>query len=803
MLKNFLIIAYRNLLKNSGFTFINISGLAAGIAAFLFIINYVTFERSYESFHHNANNIFRVTLDLYNGSEYVVTDCETYQNVGPMLKDQMPEVLDYVRMFHNDGLQDITAGEKKFLDEGIYFADPSAFTVFTLDVVHGVADEALTAPYQAVITTSSAKKFFGHTDVTGQTLKIDNREYNVSAVIQDLPFNTHLKFTILLSHATLFEIYPWYKNNVWGGNNEYTYLLMAPGTDLASFNGKLKDFSIALKDKIGEEMLQAERIKDIHLYSTKSFEPEPPGSARLVYSMLIIAIFIISLAWVNYVNLSTARAVDRGREVGIRKVMGSIRSQLVYQFLCESFIINVTAAVLAFVFYQTALPLLQNLTGTPLSADFSSDRRFWYLFLCLTVVGSVLSGLYPAFVLSSFQPVAVLKGRFRSSSHGQRLRKVLVTFQFGATVTLMVGLVTVYLQISHLRNHDLGMKIDQTLVLRAPTLDVSDSVRQSMFSAFEHKLLQNSNIERVARSESVPGISIHELSTNSGVRRVGQQENGSYNYYCIDIDADFIPALDMKMLAGRNFEEGAPNHDQVIINEEAVSRLGFANAADALGAQITYWTRQGGEPSTIIGVIGNYYQRSPKEAHIPMIFPYTESGRYFSVSVKSGDIERTLASVRQTWDAVFANSVFHYFFLDDTYEQQYHSDRQFGKVMATFAGLAVLIACLGLFGLSSFTIVQRTKEIGIRKVLGASVVGIVRLLSGDFARIVIIASLLALPVSYYAMEQWLSNYANRIDLSVWIFALPVILILAIALLTVSFQTIRTAVANPVNSLRQE
>lgn len=805
MLRNYISVAYRSLFKNRVFSFLNIFGLAIGMAAFLFIIHYVRFERSYENFHENADNIYRVTLDLYNGSEYVVTDCETHAPLAPMLKAKQPEVVDYVRMFHNDGLQDIEVDNRRFLDEGIYFADASVFTVFTLHTLQGDPETALVEPYKIALSETAAKKYYGKTDVVGESLKLSNHIYQVTAVFEDLPSNTHLKYIALLSHATLPKMFSWYNDtDNWGGNNEYTYLQMAPGTDVTKFNKTLADLSVALKDKIDDDRFVAEPIKDIHLFSNKSFEPELNGSARVVYVMLIIAIFIIVIAWVNYVNLSTARAIERAREVGIRKVMGSVRMQLVLQFLAESFIINILAAIITFLIFQTGLPFFRYLTGQPLPFDFTSDVIFWYIFIGLIVTGSLLSGLYPAFVLSSFQPSAVLKGKFRTSLHGQQLRKALVVFQFAATVILMAGMCAVYLQINYMRNYDLGLSLDQTLVVRANHDQVVDSIARINQHAFKNELLQNANVQKVGLSGTVPGLSLHELGTTSNIKRVGQEEaGGSYNYYHVTIDADFIPAMDMKFIAGRNFVAGEPNLDQVIINEEAVARLGFASPEEAVGSKITFQTRWPGVPATIIGVLKKYYQQSPKEQQIPMLFRYYEGADYFSVKLSAKDMHKAVADVKAVWDKVYPNTVFHYFFLDDVYNQQYLADMRFGQVIATFSILAIVIACLGLFGLSAFTIVQRTREIGIRKVLGASVLQIVHLLSKDFVKVVLIAAIVALPVAYIGIEQWLSGYAVRISLSVWLFILPVVIILVIALCTVSFQTIKTALSNPSNALKQE
>jgi putative ABC transport system permease protein len=805
MLRNYISVALRSLFKNRIFSILNILGLAIGMAAFLFIVQYIRFERSYESFHTHADDIYRVTLDLYNGNEYVVTDCETYAPLGPILKAKQPEVIDYVRMFHNDGFQDVEIDNRRFLEEGIYFADASVFTVFTLQALQGNVKTALIEPYKIALSETTAKKYFGRTDVVGESLKLSNQIYHVTAVFADLPPNTHLKYNALLSHATLAKMDKEYNEiDGWGGNNEYTYLQMAPGTDLAKFNKTLTDLSIALKDKIGNERFVAEPIKDIHLLSNKSFEPEPNGSAKVVYVMLTIAIFIIVIAWVNYVNLSTARAIERAREVGIRKVMGSVRMQLVLQFLAESFMINIIAAIITFMIFQTGLPFFRHLTGQPLRLDLASDTSFWYIFTSLIVVGSLLSGLYPAFMLSSFQPSAVLKGKFRTSSHGQQLRKALVLFQFAATVILMAGMCAVYLQINYMRNYDLGLSLDQTLVVRANYDEPVDSISTMRQQTFKNELLKNTHVRKVASSGTVPGLSAHEMSTTSNVKRVGQDKaEGSYNYYHTGIDADFVSTLGIEFLAGRNFVAGAPNFDQVIINEEAATRLGFTSAEEAIGSKITFQTRWPGEPSTIIGVLKKYYQQSPKEQQIPMIFRYREGADYFSVKLSSNDMKTAVAEVKEAWDKVYPNTVFHYFFLDEQYNQQYETDMQFGQVIATFSGLAIIIACLGLFGLSAFTIVQRTKEIGIRKVLGASVIQIIHLLSKDFVKVVLIAAFVAIPVAYIGIQQWLSGYAVRISLSVWLFVLPVMIILLIALVTVSFQTIKTALSNPTRALKQE
>jgi putative ABC transport system permease protein len=792
MFINNLRIAYRNLLKNRVFSYINILGLSIGLAAFLFIVEYVRFERSYETSHKNADNILRLATEFYNGSEYVMTDCETYAPLGPYVKEKMPEVINFVRMYGVDGLMGVKAGTQNFLESGMYWADHSAFDVFTYEVVSGNADKALVAPFEVVLTESMAKKYFGRTDVIDESIDIDKYTFRIKAVIADLPPNTHLKFSFLLSRLSLPVVKPWYPDDKWGNNNEFTYVLTVPGTNLQDFNTKLAGLSEVAK----QARFVAEPIKDIHLYSDKAYEPEQGGSSEAVYYMTIIAIFIIVIAWVNYVNLSTARAVERAREVGIRKVMGSLKRQLIVQFLAESFIVNAIAGVFALMIFQLAFPSFRDLSGQALSVNFMKDPFTLYLLLGLILGGTLLSGFYPAFVLASFNPAAVLKGKFQTSSHGQMLRKGLVIFQFSATVVLIITMATVYLQVQFMRSQSLGMNIDQTLVLTGQQLNLPDSIFRLTSQTLKNELRKDPAIRSVARGESLPGVDLQELSTTS-LKRMGTSEaDRGYLYYYFGIDADYIPTMNMTFAAGRNFQDGLPNSKQVIINEQASTLLGFTNPQEAVGAKLE------GE-HTIIGVLKNFYFRSPKESPLPMFFHYAEPADYFAVKINSADMQETIATVQKAWNGVYPNAVFNYFFLDEKYDQQFQADAKFGSVITIFAGLIVFIACLGLFGLSSYTITQRTKEIGIRKVLGASVSEIVRLLSVEFAATVMLAALIAIPIAYFAMDLWLAQYFVRISLSAWIFIFAVSVIVLLALITVSFQTISTARANPTDSLRQE
>lgn len=801
MFGNNLIISWRNLRKRGAYSSINIGGLSLGIVSFLLLTGYVTFQKSYESFHANADNIYRITVDLYRGNEYLMTDCEMYAPTGPLAKAQMPEVVDFVRMMNHDDRR-IKVGTKVFVEEQSYLADSSVFNVFTYHAVAGSLKHSLSKPFQAVMTESAAKRYFGRTDVVDEIFETGGREYVVTAVISDVPPNTHLKFDFLLSHVSQNAITQnRYNDENWDtGNNEYTYFLVAPGTDLNAFNKKLAAWSEKFKDKIGSDRFQAERIRDIHLHSHKTFEPDTNGNADVVNALLFVAYFILALAWVNYINLSTAKSLERAREVGIRKVMGSKYIQLVSQFLTESVMINVSAAMLALLILKASLPYFRQLAGIP-SLVFFESASFWTYFAGATVIGIVISGSYPAFVLSSFEPVLVLKGRLKNSSHGQWLRKGLVVFQFTATTVLVICLFTIFRQLNYLKDADLGMNIHQTLVIKGPAVD---SLYARRFETFRNAMMQHPSVHHISLSTSIPGSGRGEVSTTQSVYRVGKDKtSGSFNYTHYGIDAEFLPTYSMQLLAGDNFRNGSDNQDLVIINDEARKALGFATPEEAIGSRITYYTRWPSDGSTVTGVIKDFYQWSPKEPAIPMIFRYATYPQYITLNMETSAARDVIEVAGRRWKEVFAMDPFSYFFSDERYNQQYNLDEQLSRVLTTFAILAILIACLGLFGLSSYTILQRTKEIGIRKVLGGSVTGIVRLLSVDFVKLVLLAAVIATPLSYFLCAEYLSNYSTRISMRMDLFALPFVTVILVALLTISIQTIRAAKSNPADVLKNE
>ncbi|QHT69220.1 FtsX-like permease family protein [Rhodocytophaga rosea] len=800
MLKNHLTIAVRTLLKNKVFSLINVAGLAIATTAFLLIMYYVQFEYSYEGFNAKADHIYRVTLDLYKGAEYVATDSETYPALAPALKTQMPEVADYVRVQH---VGECEAGvkEKSILVERVYAADASLFSMFSFSFLKGNPTEALRQPMQAVLTETVARKIFGSTDVVGKVFHVKPLTENVTVagVIQDIPENTHLKLDIILSLITLEKLGR--DMNSWNSNNNYTYVELKPGTTLVQLNQTLKNIS---KERLKNEMLTAEPIKDIHLYSHKGFEPEVNGDIQIVRFLIAIAIVILLIGLINYVNLTTARVIERAKEVGIRKTLGSSKVSLIHQFLVESALINVAALLISLLLIQLCLPLYTEIIGKPIPTTIFQNRNFWYTLAFTFLVNNLLSGIYPAIFLSSARPSLILQRRFSGSPQSSYLRKGLVVTEFAASVILIATTFIVYQQVHFMRSQKLGMDASQILVVTAPVLTGNDSVSLRNKEVFRNELLKKPYVQQVAGSSSVPGVSIHELNTQNSIVRYGSDDKAGYNYYLYGIDAHFIPTLGIEMAAGRNFFESSPNAGDVIINEEAARQLGFASPAEAIGGKINLPYYPGTAYSTIVGVIKNFHQRSLKETHLPLIHWYNGNyNNFYTLKIDTKHAREIVTATEKTWQQLFPGQTLEYYFLNEMFDQQYKSEFQFGKITGIFSGMAIFIACLGLFGLASFAISQRTKEIGVRKVLGASVSNIVLLLSKDFLRLVLIAFVVAAPIAWYGLHQWLQNFAYRIDVSFWILVLAGILTGIIALLTISFQAIKAAVMNPVKSLRNE
>ncbi len=805
MWKNYLRIGFRNLFRNGSTTFIHVAGLTIGVVCTLLIFFYVDFERSYEKMHAEADRIFRLSIDMYDGNEFIANDSQTYQLLGEELKDQYPEVEEFVRLFPLDAIEMVSkATNYKSYENRVYFADSTMFDVFSLNILNDQNLETFSEPFKLVISESTAIKYFGRSDVVGESLEPTQAELplEIVGVFEDLPMNTHIKYDLLISHESLPLIMDWYPENLWNANNEYTYLMMQDGTNVSDFNAKLAEYS-ERNPNINSEVVISEGINDIHLYSNKTYEPEVNGSAQTVNFMFFIGLIIIALAWINYINLATAKAMDRAKEVGIRKAIGSSKRQLIFQFFAEAFLINFISTLLAVLIFSLVFPSFREFVGLEISLANFGSIKLAAMLAGFVLVGTIVSGFYPALVLSGFNPVTVLKGKFSNTTKGILLRKSLVYVQFIASVVLLCVSFAVFKQMKYLTSQDLGIGIDNTLVVKVPQLDASDSIEVAKSSAFQSELLSQTWISDITMSGSVPGDNTKDMSSTSGVTQLGQdEETDGILLYHYGIQANFPEAMGLEFVAGEAFRTDSPK-EEVIISERTAEILGFTNPEDAINERITFYWSRDGEPSVIKGVFKNYYQRSPKEQFMPLLLRNQPSTDHFLIKLNTNDAKMAVADVGETIEKVYPGASYEYVFLNDTYNAQYQQDNQFGSVVLLFTLLSILIAILGLFGLSSFMIRLRTKEIGVRTVLGASKPSLVWELSKSFMIMVGTAGLIAVPLSYFLVTEWLQNYATRFVPNWDLFTVPLVFILTVAALTVGVQTLKSAMANPVDSLKAE
>jgi len=806
MLRNYLKVAWRNLLRHKAFSAINIVGLAIGMAACLLILQYVAFELSYDDFHAKGDRIYRIRQDRYNAGKLSTEWVSGAYAAGNAFKDAFGEIEQYVKVVGTAPIVVDAKANEQLKVEKVYYASQAFFNVFSYPLIVGDARTALLEPNTVVLSESVARKLFGTSNALGRTMQVNRKQaVTVTGVYQDIPENSHFKADMLRSYATFVKNMGPDNNpdKAWQWDGCHSYLLLRPGTSPKALEAK---FPSVVDRQAGEEhkrynsaaIYTLQPLRDIHLYSHYIGEFEPNGDGNTVYLLLGIAFFIVVIAWVNYVNLATARAINRAKEVGVRKAVGSQRSQLINQFMFESFLLNGLAVGLALLLVIVTIPAFNNLSGQHLTLSLLGSGRFWLALLGLFTIGVFFSGLYPAFVLSNFRPVVVLKGRMVNTRQGILLRKGLVVFQFAASLFLLVGTLAVFRQIQFMREQTLGLNVDQTLIIRPPIV-ASDSTYMGQLKAFKEELLRQSTIRTITASTSIPGDPVGWNA--GGIRLKGLDESKGKQYRVIGVDYDYLTGYGLKLLAGRNFaKDFGTDPKAVIFNKMAIQQLGFNKPEESIGREIEFW----GEIFTIVGVVDNFHQQSLREAYEPLILRLIPDVRgFFSVKMAPTEASQTITTLRSAWNQFFPGNPFEYFFLDQHFAEQYRADQRFGQVFGFFTTLAILVACLGLFGLASFTTLQRTKEIGIRKVLGASVGEILQLLYREFVVLVFVAFVVSAPLAWFAINRWRESYAFRADLSGWLFVLPFVVVLIIALLTVSFQSIKAALMNPVKSLRME
>ncbi|WP_127125714.1 ABC transporter permease [Pseudoflavitalea rhizosphaerae] len=796
MFRNLLKTAFRNLWRHRAFSFINIMGLTIGMTACFLIFLFVKFELSYEDFHPKADRIYHISADIKTPTEVIHADGPAWA-VPPNLKMEFPEVEEFARVANTSSI--VRNGDIKFKEDHVIIADSSAFRVFGWQLVNGDPNTALAAPFSVVLTETTAKKYFGNEDPMGKTLLIGDqaRPNIVTGVMKNFPENTQVAAHMILSMSSLTgELNP-NLDKQWGNYGADAYLLLKPGTSGAALEKKLPDF---LKRKNGKEMdeykmwvtLFLKPIRDVYLYSDRN--DGKSGKINNVYIFSIVAIFILVIACINFVNLTTARSTERAKEVGIRKVAGAGKYQLIRQFIGESLIISLIAFGLALLLTILLLPIFNNLAGKTISTGVFSNWQYpAWLFAAAVGIG-LLAGFYPALVLARFKPIVVLKGRFATGTKGILLRKGLVVAQFTISIALIIATLVVYFQTNYMRNQDLGFKKDQMLVIKTEGTKLQKT--------FKEEIRSIPGVKSVSLGSSVPGDgwngAYSEIENTTGEFQVA-------NLNLIFVDFDYMPQLEIQMVAGRQFSRDFPTDttQAMVVNEAAVKQFGYSDPKQAIGKKYKQWGSEG----QIIGVMKNFNYNGLQEEIEPLTFRMAESanGRYdhLTVNVAGGQIPGTIAAIENKWKEMIPNLPFSYTFIDEIFDHKYRDEQRFGKLFLNFAALAILISCLGLLGLTAYSTMQRTKEIGIRKVMGASVSNILHLLSKEFIWLAAIAFLVSAPLAWYFMHKWLQNFAYRIHITWYFFAIAGAAALLVGLFTISFQAVKAAIANPVKALRTE
>lgn len=817
MLKNYTKIAFRNLWRNKGYSFINIFGLAVGLASCIIILLYVTHELSYDKHYENSDRIYRVASKVDFSGNYMQF-ASAPAPMGPTLKQDYPEVEAMVR-FRPYGSELIRRGEENFKEENIVFADATLFNVFSIPVIHGDPKTALSDPFTLAISESMARKYFDRSNAVGETLLFnDSNEYEVTAVYEDMPVASHFHFDFIRSMATIDEA----NNGVWVSHNFRTYILLKDGTDPEAFE---ENFESVIKTYVEPQIMQfmgvglegfreagnsieydLQPLTEIHLYSNLTGEFEPNGSIMYVYLFSGLAVFVLILACINFMNLATARSVKRAKEVGVRKTLGSMRGQLTRQFFSESILFTIIAFLIAMVLVELSLPFFSELAGREIVSSYISSPQLIGIIALIVLSAGFLAGSYPALMLSSLKPVQVLKGRFHEKAGHGTLRKGLVVFQFTISIFIVVGLLVINKQLDYIQNRELGFKKDQVIIVN-DAYALGDT--HQAIQTFRDQILDYPVFESATISSFYPVEGYGKDDRSFWPKGESPSEENLVNMQHWSVDEDYIPTMEMEIVEGRNFAVDRDNpNESVILNEAAVDRFGFENP---VGEIITIYevgpdgslNMENLSEYEIVGVVENFHYESLRENITPLGLFYGASYGSMAFKVASTDISKAVGLLEENWKVYAPSQPFSFSFLDNQFEQMYRAETNMQDLMTAFSVLTLIIACLGLLGLSAYSVERRTKEIGIRKVLGANVPNILGLISGEFLKLILLSFVLAIPLAYISMNLWLREFAYRTEIGFEVFVWAGLGMMIVALVTVSWQSIKAALMNPVNSLRSE
>ncbi|MEO9806142.1 MAG: ABC transporter permease [Reichenbachiella sp.] len=807
MLKNFYLTAIRNLLKHKSYFLINIGGLAIGIASFIFISLYIINELSYDRFHSESHNIYRVHVH----GQMMGQSMDMAATASPMaqaLLNEYPEVTKVTRI-KESGAWFIGRGEKKFNEDGVLFADSSFFDVFDFKLLSGDQRTALIKPRSVVLTESYAKKYFGDEDPLGQKLTVeqDTIFYTVTGVMEDVPDHSHMQFDMMGSMST----YRHWNNNQWVSHNHYTYITLNENADVGAFEEKIQELVYKYVGPQVEQFLGTTMdawesagnsfgyylmpLENIYLHSSVDEEMQANSDISYIYIYSLIALVLLSIAIINFVNLATAQSSSRAKEVGIRKVVGSSKRRLVTQFIFESIVVSAIATLLASLLVFLLTPYFIELIGKEIAYSLTSSVWSIAALSGLAILIGIMAGFYPSFVLAAFQPVHVLKGTMSTGAKAGWMRNLLVIIQFTAAIIIIIGTVVVYNQIDFMLNKNLGFDKEQIVVIRR-----SDVLRNNL-ETFKNDLLKNPNIKEVANAMSIPGKDRY----NNNAHMTEENPESPYLLFENRVSFGYAELMNLELVEGRFFSKDYPSDSNgVVINEAAVRTIGYD---EPLGKRFINQDRQGNKQlMTIIGVVKDYHIESlhkPIEPSMLRLMPGNWEG-YVTIKLSNThNVRETLQFIESTWFNHSYNKPFQYFFFDDDYANLYNSESTTAQVFVVFAGLSIFIACLGLIGLVTYTAAIRKKEIGIRKVLGASTTTLIKLLSNEIVKLIIISTLIAWPLAYFATDYWLQNFADRLSISPWIYLTSTFIVVFIGGLAISFQTLKASMGNPVDSLRQE
>ena len=803
MIRNFFKVAFKNLIKYKSSSIINILGLAIGISCSILFTLYVNYETNYDTYHEKSSRIYRVAVKASIGDTKIN---QTYSSAITYLKllEEFPEIETGVKVF-NIGEVPVITGERTLYESRFFGVDSTFFDVFSLALLYGAPDEVLVRPNTMVITQTCALKYFGNENAIGNVLQVDFGDwfglvdFEITGVSEDVPSQSHFHYDFLVSLTSFPDLI---NNTGWTSNNFITYLVLKEGASKAGFDDKLPEFTRkymggdqfdewVAKGNFWEYFLQP--IKDIHLDSDLNGEFEPNGNRTYVYIFSVISIIILLIACINFMNLSTARSSLRAKEVGLKKVVGSSRFRLIQQFLSESVLLSFISLGLSILIIELVLPFYRDFIGKPLDIHYFGNPIIIPALIILALVVGIISGSYPAFFLSSFKPVVVLKGNIGDNKGGVWLRNILVVFQFAITVVLIIGTITIFRQLNYFQNKKLGFDKEQVLVIKNP-----GSLHNNTLT-YKEKLKEHNSVISVSGSNTLPGRSF----SNIGFGAEGVEESFTLNL-CI-CDYDFLNMLKLTLSAGRFFSKEFPTDSAAaVINQKAADLLGWD---DPIGRKINNWSSERGN-FHVIGVIEDYHYESLHQKVRPMALfltdgYYKREERFISIRFSTNSVAETIQYAENTWNTFAPGTPFKYSFLNNDYEDLYLNEKQTRKLFTIFTVLAIFIACLGLYGLASFVADQRTKEIGIRKVLGASVFRVVRTLNLNFTLWILLANIIAWPTAWYIMKQWLQNFAYRVDISWWSFVLASGIALIIAYVVISIQTTKAALRNPAETLQYE